>query len=804
MFEQIKLLFQVALCVCIAAGGLVDPVYSHEYYVAGTGSDMNPGTIKSPFLTLEKAQSVVRADLLTATEGITVWIRGGTYYLDQPLVFGPDDSGTASVPVAYKGYADETVVLSGAKLLTPTWSTHSGNIQVASIGTDLEFDILFANNSQQVLARYPNYDAKTVVLNGYASDATSGTRAARWKNPSTGIVRALHRGRWGGQSYKITGLKSNGDPQLQWVGDNNRGSGMHKEYRMVENIFEELDAPGEWFYDKTEGKLYFYPPAGMNLATATIEAASLEELIRVVGTSDEKVKHLTFSNFTFTGTRRTLFTRMYEPLLRSDWCVARAGTVFMENAEHVTVSNSIFNLIGGNGIFISGYNRNHLITNNEFLENGATCVNIVGLPSAVRYPSFWDSHKFDIQDKTPGPLTEDYPKDITVSYNHMENMGRFEKQTCGVNLSMSESITVSHNTVHGSPRAGLNVCDGTWGGHLFEYNDVFDCVRETSDHGPWNSWGRDRFYTLFKYQHSGAYGTEKKPFAFLDAWKTTIIRNNRIHYDEPTSYGIDLDDGSSNYEIYNNLLLNTQIKLREGFKRKVYNNIMINKQAEFHVWYDKCGDTFIKNIVVNSSAYNTKYLKSSRAQAMEATLDYNVFYNGEGDVTVGDRGWANAGWDVHSVIANPMFVNPKTLDYRVKPGSPALALGFVNFPMDQFGKPGAPQPCPIDFVEETLAQSDSEPLMGGSVASVSDMSIQSVLGSPDMSGIYFESVSENSYAADQGFKKFDAIRSVNGTPITTKQSFWKIYNSLEPGATVSITLLRNQHEQPFTFVKPKN
>ena len=236
----------------------------------------------------------------------------------------------------------------------------------------------------------------------------------------------------------------------------------------------------------------------------------------------------------------------------------------------------------------------------------------------------------------------------------------------------------------------------------------------------------------------------------------------------------------------------------------MYNNIIINNKSEFHVWYDKCGDKFVKNIVVNSSAYNTRWLKSSRAQAMEATLDYNLFYNGGGDVTVGDRGWANAGWDVHSVIANPQFVNPKALDYRVKPGSPAMALGFVNFPMDQFGKPGAPQPGPIDFVEETLAQSDSEPLMGGTVASVSDMSIQSVLGSPDMTGIYFESVSENSYAADQGFKKFDAIRSVNGTPITTKQSFWKIYNSLEPGVTVSITLLRNQHEQPFTFVKPKN
>ena len=792
---------QLVVCVCIFSGVLVHPVYSQDYFVATTGNDTNPGTIASPFLTLAKAKSVVRAALPAATKPIAVWVRGGTYHFDQTLEFELDDSGTASVPITYAGYADETVVLSGARKLTPTWSTHSGDIQVATIGTGLAFDILFADGSQQVLARYPNYNADTVVLNGYAKDAISSERAARWKKPSTGLVRGLHHGRWGGQSYRITGLKSNGSPDLDWVGDNNRGSRLHSDYRMVENIFEELDAPGEWFYDKTAGKLYFYPPSGLNPSTATFEAASFEELIRVVGTSDVKVKYLTFSNFTFTGTRRTLFTRKYEPLLRSDWRVARAGTVFIQDAENVTISNSIFDRIGGNGVFMSGYNRNHLVTQNEFLENGATCVSFIGLPSAVRDPGFWDDYPTTINDTTPGPLTDDYPKDCTVSYNHMENNGRFEKQTCGVNMSMSESITVSHNTVHGSPRAGVNVCDGTWGGHLIEFNDIFDCVRETSDHGPFNSWGRDRFYALGGYNHNGKWGTKKKPYAFLDAWKTTVIRNNRIHYDEPTSYGIDLDDGSSDYEIYNNLLLNTEIKLREGFKRNVYNNIMINKQAEFHVWYDKCGDTFVKNIVVNRTAYNTKYLKSSRAKAMEATLDYNVFYNGGGDVRVGDNGWANVGWDVHSVTTNPLFVNPKTLDYSVKPGSPALKLGFVNFPMDQFGKPGAPQPGPINFVEEKLAKSDSEPLMGATIASINDMSTQSVLGAPAMKGIYFESVPADSYAAKQGFKTSDAILAVNGTAITTKQSFWEIYNSLKPGATVSITLLRNQHEQPFTFIK---
>ena len=36
--------------------------------------------------------------------------------------------------------------------------------------------------------------------------------------------------------------------------------GMHDSIRFVENIFEELDAPGEWFLDAKTGTLYFYPP----------------------------------------------------------------------------------------------------------------------------------------------------------------------------------------------------------------------------------------------------------------------------------------------------------------------------------------------------------------------------------------------------------------------------------------------------------------------------------------------------------------------------------------------------------------
>ncbi len=47
--------------------------------------------------------------------------------------------------------------------------------------------------------------------------------------------------------------------------------------------------------------------------------------------------------------------------------------------------------------------------------------------------------------------------------------------------------------------------------------------------------------------------------------------------------------------------------------------------------------------------------------------------------------WRQMGFDQHSVYADPMFVDPENKDYRVKPESPALKLGFKNFEMGKWG-----------------------------------------------------------------------------------------------------------------------
>jgi len=70
-------------------------------------------------------------------------------------------------------------------------------------------------------------------------------------------------------------------------------------------------------------------------------------------------------------------------------------------------------------------------------------------------------------------------------------------------------------------------------------------------------------------------------------------------------------------------------------------------------------------------------------------IDNNLYYAGGGDVLLGSgesfAKWQERGFDTHSVIDDPLFVNPKADDYSLKPGSPALKLGFEPIDASKIG-----------------------------------------------------------------------------------------------------------------------
>ncbi len=468
-----------------------------DIYVSTTGDDGNPGTQDKPLKTIAAAQTAARAHAKRGKEPLVIGFLPGTYYVGKTVVFTTADSGAKDAPVTYTGYGG-AATLSGGVSLSLTWSAYKNNIMQAtvpsSVSTGMSFDVLFLNGQRQIMARYPNYDPSklTTAFQGIAGDYQS--RPSKWAKPPTGEVYAhcMHTSDWGSQHYVMTGVS--GSLNLSKALCNGRASGANGS-GVVENVLDELDAPGEWYFDKSAGTLYFYPPQGTDLSTALIEVAGLETIIQFQGTSTAPVKFVNLDGFRYNATSRT-FAKCNEQVLKSDWVIYRGGGLFLSGVEDSAITNSFFDALGGNALFVSGYARRMNIQTNKFVGIGASAILLMGVSSAVRNPGSGYSGGFVVSslDKTAGPKTDDYPAQCTVTDNLIHDIGYPQKQVAGIGLDMASEITISHNSIYNMPRAGINIGDGCWGGHIIEYNDVFDTVLETGDHGSFNSWGRDRYW----------------------------------------------------------------------------------------------------------------------------------------------------------------------------------------------------------------------------------------------------------------------------------------------------------------------
>lgn len=664
IIKVVKLHFLLHVCLFALT---VSAFAQTTYFVSPEGQNDNNGTQQFPFKTIGKAKEVA-----CRTEGdVTVYMRNGIYRLTEPLMFTTDDCLTFNT-LTICSYPGENVIISGGIRLSPDWKSHTKDILKAKITPAVDIDMLIVNGEIRHLARYPNYDPTAVRFNGTSADATSPERVKRWKNPMGGYLHAMHAHDWGDFHYRITGKDKKGNLKLEGGHQNNRQSGLSIQNRMVENIFEELDAPGEWYYDSLNSVLYYYPMPNEDILSAKFEVPQLKHLIEFRGSEDKPVRNIFIKDIELTQTTRT-FMEKYEPLLRSDWTIYRGGAVIFEGTENCGMTDCHLYQLGGNAIFFSNYNRSSIVSGSHITQVGASAICFVGDPEAVRSPAFEYGEFVSLEDmdRTPGPKTNNYPANCMVHDNLICKIGLFEKQITGVELSMCHSITVSHNSIYDTPRAGINISEGTWGGHIIEYNDIFDTVKETGDHGSFNSWGRDRFWHP-DYKTMCDIVANEPSLILADAISTVIIRNYRFRCDR--GWDIDLDDGSSNYHIYNNLCLNGGIKLREGFYRVVENNILINNTFYPHVWFEYSGDVFTRNIVM--SPY-----QPIRIPHWGKQVDYNIFT----DKIALETARSNQ-TDENSIVFPIEFCDPENGDYRLKnTATEVFRMGFLNFDMHQFG-----------------------------------------------------------------------------------------------------------------------
>lgn len=704
-------------------------------------------------------------EIAQAENSTEIYIAKGTYYLEKPIIIQNKSNLTI--------YADEKVRLVGGFPVQAKWEKVKNNIYKTFLKTTEKVDKLYIGGQEYWMARYPHKDSSIRILGGYKQDCQEFARQC--KKPEGAYIHGLHAAMWGSLHYKITGQNESGDLLLTGGWQNNRNAPLHKEYQYVENLREALGAANEFYYDASQQQLYVY--------AETTPETDIEVITNPYLLQFRNCKNIRLSGITFAATART-FMEKYEKLLRSDWSIHRGASLLLDGGNNYEIHNCVFSQSGSNALFVNGNVSRANISSCHFKDLDASAICFVGLRDCVRDSSN-DMEPHPLLDlEGVGPISDNYPRDCVVEDCLMHNFGKVEKQVAGVQISMSAHITIRHNTIYHCPRAAVNIGEGTFGGHIIEYCDFFDTVRESGDHGCFNGWGRDRFWNT-PVELSPK---ELRNLAMRDAVYTSYIRFNRMRCDH--GWDIDLDDGCSNYVIEGNLCLSGGIKLREGYHRIVRNNICVNDSVHMHVWYSESEDRIFGNILC------APYQPIHMPQQWGQLIDRNILHSPQ----IKKPQPANnlrklSGQDEHSVLLNAEFANPQKGDYTVC-NAQAAAVGFVQPPMGNYGVMSyhlrkKAESCPLPRLQET--EYNQETLLWDIAGAVmrdittdGEMSAFSVGGHNGAVVVQLPIMHSFDGA---GIKKGELIEKVNGEPVKNCAHLMKLLDNKE-GETLEISVKR--------------
>ena len=297
-------------------------------YVSPSGSDASPGTSPArPLRTIARAQDLVRSMDQDMTANITVELMPGTYRLSEPLTLDARDSGSNGYNVIWTAAPGAHPVLSGGERVTG-WhpSDPAKGIWAAPAPPGLATRQLYVNGVRAQRAAGPLPTSLTPTATGYtaASDVM-----ASWRNPADiefvypggAGYWSLHtggQGAWTEPRCPVASISAATITMAQpcWDNSNDRvlrtdGSGRTVELvgpaslgngeipGYVENAYELLDQPGQWYLDSSASTIYYIPRRGEELRTADVEVPVLQTLVQGQGTPSAPVHNIIFAGIQF-------------------------------------------------------------------------------------------------------------------------------------------------------------------------------------------------------------------------------------------------------------------------------------------------------------------------------------------------------------------------------------------------------------------------------------------------------------------------------------------------------------------------
>lgn len=572
----------VAFATFCLVGSLGFAQEQATFYVAPSGSDANPGTEAAPFKTITKAQKAVREINGTMTGDIVVYLREGTYQLNSTVNFDERDGGKDGHYVRYKAYNGENPLITGGMPITG-WAIHDeANGIWKAEGVEGNFRQLYVNGKKAVRACFPNaiaandkgegsFDHDFVRLTKVDSSGRAFDVSADYvkniKNIENVEIHLMIA--WAESILRLEKAEVNGGTAKLIPKDPERTKLFHRAYPMLgtaftsdppkqqvfylENSYDLIDAPGEWYLDEKNQTLYYKPRSGENMGSANVVAPRLNTMFSVLGKDTKnKVGYMSFEGLNFAHSNYTRPSEEgfldlqaanfnvdvlpdpgrgnWERLNSNKFLLWRPDAGFrVENAHHFLVKNCTFTQMAATGLdFVSGTNDD-VIEGNVFYEIGA---------AGIMLGKFYQDSTTEIHIAYNPSDKEEISTRDTIRNNLVTNVTNEHQGAVGIGAGYPRYVVIENNEISYTYYSGISLGFG-WtkdqtamtNNHVNK-NNIHHISRLLCDSGPIYTLSNQGTGSEIKENYLHDYSASK----WSDYWVLPIY----------------LDEGSSGFTVENN------------------------------------------------------------------------------------------------------------------------------------------------------------------------------------------------------------------------------------------------------------
>ncbi len=615
-----------------------------ELFVSTTGNDSNNGrSSSSAFRTIEKARTEVRTIRSSGIPngGIAVNIAGGIYD-DIQIAFDSNDSGTSTSPIVYRAQAGQQVRLVAAKRI-PISSFSGGSIKQASL-SNVGFQ-----NVQPLGARGSGYDGQApaeLYFNGKRMTIAQYPNDPVWAY-TTGSPYEITAGyatyKCGESTFDCNVINNLSGTGGLFIHAWNHDYASFYEPVSINAGSKTLSAQGDWIemagerrfrllnarslldvageYYIDRGSNILYFYPPENLTNQEIYLSSKESVFKFNNASNIRLERLTMED-------------------------AYGHLVDIKQGSNVQVLGSTLKNSGENAVFIQG-GADHLIQSNNMYELGEGGVIVLKDSS-----SNMESAR------------------ILVLNNHIYKFGEVQMTYRQAVRFVGNNNRAAYNKIHDAPNMAIWMQGSN---NILEYNDVFDVVRESGDTAP--------FHTALR---SGTSGNEVRYNYFHDV-DPNQFRNTRGQTPCEGTTGVYLDDVTTNFRVYGNIIANPGVRgvfINNGNNNRIENNIFLNSQygvyLQYRYWTEPAPPK--GNVIQNNVNYNVQVPLTPPNRSTEcpnASYQTNMF----SDNTISN---ANGGILLSS---DPGIIDPSTKQLRsgISSSIQSALPGFQRIPVECIG-----------------------------------------------------------------------------------------------------------------------